>query len=341
MRVVEKLGELNLPVEVSCLVPTKCSSCGYDYEVNDSLSFLGCGNPFCLSKLVERSVSMMDFLAIVGYGRSFFYHYFRVSGSEFVSSLFVLTDASIADLVSKYGSILEGGSDSGLTYSVSTFNSRLSSFKDDIDRVKASLTLVKYVKALNIPNIQSRADDMFSRFSTYSDFHSRLTSLATEDEFADLLGVSSTSYEVMANLVGSLSVYTPDLLNYESMGGKFYVGNRDGVLRVVCSKSVGGNFRSKNEFYRYVEERFSSKVTIKWLSSVTSKADLVLWGGVDGSESLTSKVLRACEYNRRGIHIPIISASRFIDILGYCSDFSSIRDTVKSLDFVDYSELDY
>lgn len=343
MRVVEKLGELSLPVEVSCLVPTKCSSCGYDYEVNDSLSLLGCSNPFCLSKLVERSVSMMDMLAVVGYGRSFFYHYFRVSGSEFVSSLLVLTSEGIADLVSKYASLLEDGKgkDLNLTYSVSTFNSRLDSFKGEMDKVKKSLTLVKYVKALNIPNIQSRADDIFSRFSTYSDFHVKLAGLATEEEFADLLRVSTTSYEVMSILVGSLSIYYPDLVNYELMGGRFYESNKDGLLRVVCSKSVGSGFRSKSEFYRYIEERFSSKVTIKWLSSVTTKTDIVLWGGVDGSESLTGKVIRACEYNRRGIHIPIIDASKFIQVLEGSSDFSGIKDTLESLEFVDYSELDY
>ena len=74
--------------------------------------------------------------------------------------------------------------------------------------------------------------------------------------------------------------------------------------------------QKKAEFYSYINNAFGDRVHVNFLPSVNSKIDYLVWAGADGSPArYTSKVKKVEGYNAKGINIPILTASQFIETM--------------------------
>jgi hypothetical protein len=109
-------------------------------------------------------------------------------------------------------------------------------------------------------------------------------------------------------------------------------------LTVVCSTAVGSPFKSKPDFYAYINKHFADVVHINFVPSFTKKVDFTVWSG--GSQfnpgvTVTGKVKSTVANNNKfqarveageqpnedgtledGTHyIPILNAQEFIEVL--------------------------
>lgn len=330
MNVVEQLEVVAVPSETCLLIPTVCSQCGEEYDLNDALTILACINPFCSAKLVQRAVSMCEVLDIKDFGESFFRSYFVGTGCERLSSLMTLTEESVEVVLDEYDE-----DDTGVSYE--TFRKRLLAFTEVMSEKRKTLTLPLFVRALSLPNVKTRADGIFSDYDSMLSFYADLELASTFEDFARLFKVTESSVETILSLVTSFGEYKFDALQYEQKGFKFFVPVKGDIqLKIVCSKAVGQPFRSKTSFYRYVDERYAHKVNVQWSNSATKSCDVLIWAGVDGSDEITRKVSTICKFNRQGSHIPILSAQQFLNLLESSSDGQGIKDTLDAMEVVDY-----
>ena len=82
---------------------------------------------------------------------------------------------------------------------------------------------------------------------------------------------------------------------------------------IVASDEVGGDFKTKREFYNFIKQRYSGLADFTIGSSVTKKTDIVVWKGFDGTPARkTTKVKRAYELNEQGVPIQGYTAQEFI-----------------------------
>lgn len=330
MEVKEQLEVVAVPSETCLLIPTVCSQCGEEYDLNDALTILACVNPFCSAKLVQRAVSMCEVLDIKDFGESFFRAYFTGTSQETLSSLLTLTEDSAEGILTEYDE-----DDTGVSYE--TFSKRLFAFTEVVSEKRKTLTLPLYVRALSLPNLKTRADGIFADYDSLASFYSDLELASTFADFARLFKVTESSVETILSLVSTFGEYKFDALQYELRGFNFYVPVKGDIqLKVVCSKAVGQPFRSKTSFYRYVDENYAEKVNVQWSNSATKSCDVLIWAGVDGSDEITRKVSTICKFNRQGSHIPILSAQQFLSLLESASDGQGIKDTLDAMEIIDY-----
>lgn len=331
MKVTEQISTVGIPAETAYLIPTHCSACMEELDLNDSLSILSCPNPFCPNKLVRRAVHLCQVLDIKNFGESFFKALFKGAGVELLSSILALSEESVQGILDSYDEV-KGDK------SLASFEKQLRSLQGIIESKRETLTLPLYIKALSLPNVQSRADSIFSGFTSASEFYDKLHSATYKEDFTSLLGVSENSEATVIDLLGVLGTYMPDIVGYEKAGYSFYVPVKGDIeLKVVCSTAVGAPFRSKPQFYAYIDEHYSDKVNITWSNSATKSCDVLIWSGADGSDALTSKVEKICRFNREGLHIPILTAQMLIDILNGVSDGYALKDTLDSFEIIDYT----
>lgn len=339
MKVTERLKQIgNLPVEFTDLIPTLCASCHEELDLSMSLTELSCPNPFCPAKLVQRASSAMQLLGVKDFGVSFFTQFFRITGETFLSNVFALNGEKVNEYLTH---AYDGDWDD--EFNLNTFERNLLKLAGELEKVRKTLTPALYLKALHIPNIQSRADKMLENYSNLDDFYTHLESCYSLQSFTEALGVSDGSETLVKTILDSLSLYSPDVLNYETHFSFYVPVKADVKLKVVCSTAVGAPFTTKQSFYKYIDENFGELIDITWSNSATKSCDVLIWSGADGSGGITNKVEKICQFNRKGSHIPILTAGNFVAILQSCSNGQMIKDTLESLPTVDFCEdnLDY
>lgn len=339
MLVTEKVKELSgIPYETTVLIPTKCASCGVELDLNDSLTVLSCPNPFCIEKLIQRAISMCDILDIKDFGESFFRAFFEGTDEQFISNLMLLDDDRCLEYVDSY---------SGWAYdldgkprmSVDSFETNLNKLKSAMQLAVSTLTMPKYLQALSLPNIKSRADVMLKGYQSFKEYYDALTTPAPMSTISKLLGVTENSEQLVILLATSLATYKEDVLNYEKYADFYVPVVGETELKVVCSTAVGYPFKTKRQFYNYVDEKYASLVNVTWSNSATKTCDVLIWSGADGNgDAPTTKVEKICKFNRMGAHIPILTAQAFLEVLDTVSTGVSLRDTLDSLEIEDYTD---
>jgi len=330
MLVIEKKRELSdLPIETSDLIPELCPACHESLSLSESLTELSCINPFCIDKLTQRAVYACQVLNIKNFGASFFRKFFLITEERFISNLIALDEGLIADYLEFW--------EDGFDISYDSFNSNLVTLGIEMEKARKTLTVPTYVKALALPNIKSRADEMLQGFTSLEDFYEALLKCTTMSDFNSIFKLSEGSEQATILIANSLATYQDDILNYESRHDYYTPVVGDINLKIVCSKAVGGGFRTKSDFYKYLETHFADKATITVSESATKSCDVLIWAGADGSDdALTTKVTKICTFNANGSHIPIMTASEFIDLLDTCSDGHVLRDTLDGMELIDY-----
>lgn len=289
-------NEFDLPEEFAEILPEFCPTCGAPMEISESLTGLHCSNPRCKDKMVMRIKALCKDLGVLKFGESTIEKFVDFYEPDSPMDIFELEEGMV------------------LAPDVSEKVSN-----DVIQQIKSKskMQLWEYVMFCNIPFVRTSARKIFGDYKTLEDAYIDIESegLAL---IQDKLGLSGDYYEVQVlplKIYNSLIEYKDDLFSgidfveIENMEGKK-------KLTVVCSDQVGGNFRTKSEFYAYVNNTFADKLHVDFLSSVSKSIDYLVWAGADGSPArYTSKVQKVERYNEKGIDIPIVTAQQFIDIL--------------------------
>lgn len=199
MSVVEnKLKELGVSSEVSYLFPKLCTYCDLDLELSVDLTVLKCPNPFCRGLYYQRAVSFCEVLGLTQFSYSFFERLVTDFEwkSEFISDFYNLDklDADISDL---------------------EFRFRFDLFKTEIEKVKQTLTLEKYLTSLAMPMIEDIIPTICERYDNLEEFYSELDIVLDFDGYLTIFGLSIGSEDLILRYLEIFNVYRRDLLGYK------------------------------------------------------------------------------------------------------------------------------
>lgn len=285
-----KVSELKsngvLPKKFLDILPTKCSYCGSELVITETLTVLNCTNSKCLEKGVQRMLLLLKDLGVKSLGESkcrAFLKKFKTNNPY----------AILLYEPSKDGVLYEGCS---MDFSYSVYNK--------LNEVREML-LWEYVKIGNIEGLRDVARMLFSGYESIDGFYSDLYEYGVE-LVQDLMGLKVDS----AVSVKAISVYNT-LLSYESELRSSIVGVNLKVLDVptlnICISSVGKPFKNKTEFIKEMNKLVSGKIHLNILSGVTKDCDYLIWSK-DGNT--TSKVNKAIKYD-----IPVFRGVEFEEYL--------------------------
>ena len=146
--------------------------------------------------------------------------------------------------------------------------------------------------------------------------------------------ISSVAISVRAvKIYESLMFFKEDL--FEGLNYVNIVNPDVKILKVVCSTSVGEPFKSKQEFFDFINTKYKNTVHVEFLGSVSKKIDILVWSGGSNPKEyfertgvepeVTGKVRKTRSLNEKFLHnqslgltkenehyIPILSAQEFI-----------------------------
>lgn len=283
----------DLPEQFIDLLPTYCPTCNALIEMQPSLTGLHCSNPRCPDKLVMRIKAICQALGIVGFGES--------TIEKFLDYYEVTNPLNIFGL--RKGMIISDEVSEKISESV-------------INQIeeKRNFLLWEYVRIANIPNVQTSARNIFQGYTSLEDAYYDIETggISFIQEKLGIENNGEVSVKAM-KIYKSLMEYKDDLfecledVNIIDMSNKL-------ELNVVCSDQVGGGFAKKSEFYAYVNSTFADKVHVNFLPSVNKSINYLVWAGADGTPArYTNKVKTVEGYNNKGMNIPILTASQFIE----------------------------
>lgn len=287
----ENYEYLNLPEAFAAILPEYCETCGAPMEISESLTRLHCGNSRCRDKMVMRIKQLCQDLGVLGFGESTIEKFVATYDPDSPMDIFELQE----------------GMQLANDVSVDVSNGIIRQIKD-----KKKMQLWEYVMFANVPQIRTSAMKLFDGYSTldeaYADFEEGGISLI-QKKLGTREGVSVNALKIYNNLME----YKNDL--FSGIGNVEIIDLSDKVkLKVVCSDQVGGKFKTKSEFYAYMNNQYADKIHIEFLPSVSKEIDYLVWAGADGSPArYTSKVQKVEGYNSKGCHIPIMTATQFIE----------------------------
>lgn len=281
-------------------LPQFCDDCEYPMEMTEVFTNLHCSNPRCPVKVAQRLVAIANQIGVKDMGES--------RAKKFIDH-FGLTNPL---LIFAYEPDEDGqmANDIGMETSrkiYEQFNAR------------RKFTLPEYVKMANLPNIQMSA---FSLFEDYDDITEAFDAIEKGgvEYVRDKLNIKEKDTENLSvravKVYESLMTFKDDLIEgFEYIEViKTHVEDMQ-MIKAVCSTEVGGNFRTKADFYAVCNNLYPN-IHIEFGSSVTKKTDYLIWSGADGSNAaVTNKVKKARGYNEQGCDIKIVTALDFLGIL--------------------------
>lgn len=289
----ENYSNYGLPIKFVECIPEYCTSCGALMEIGETLTGLHCSNPKCKDKVVMRIKSICQDLGVLSFGESTiekFVDYYGISNP--LNVLALQEGMLLSDEVSE---------------KVST------SIIAQLHK-KRNFLLWEYVMLANLPYIRTSARKIFQGYTTLEDAYNDIEAGGV-DFIQKKLGIANegeVSVQAM-KIYSTLMEFKDDL--FECVIEINIINMEDKKeLNVVCSDQVGGEFNKKAEFYAYINETFTDKVHVNFLPSVNKSIDYLVWAGADGSPArYTSKVKTVEGYNNKGLNIPIMTATQFIE----------------------------
>lgn len=327
---VTELPDLPLPEEFIELIPVDCPNCSSPMQISEALTGLSCTNPHCGGKVSERIASICSKLQIKNFGIS------RIN--KFIDYYEITNPMDIFDL--QPGMALGEGIGDGVAEGVI----------DQIINIRenSKFRLHEAVALCNLPGIQTTARKLFHEFDDIDEayealhdggliwVHNKLFAKQIDGEY----GVT----------IASIKAYDT-LIRYEDQvkEGVSYlniVSNDLPELDVVVSDSVGGDFRTKPEFYNYLKENYSDRFAFNFGTSVNKNITVLIWAGADGSNArYTSKVSKVERYNEAGHEIPILTGTAFVEFLNSGRDIAElynfyieVNEKVALPDDIDFDE---
>lgn len=285
-----KVNELKangiFPKDFLDILPTKCSCCGSELEVTETLTVLSCTNSNCLEKGVHRLLLLLKDLGVKSLGESKCRAFLKKFNTNNPYAILLYEP-------SKDGALYDGCS---MDFSYSIYN--------QLNEVREML-LWEYVKIGNIDGIQDVVRKLFSSYKSIDGFYSDLYEYGVE-LVQELIGlkVDSTVSVKAINVYNTLVAYEKEL--------------RSGVIGVniktidvpilnICICSVGRPFKNKVDFIKSMNKIVNGKIHLNVLRSVTKDCNYLIWSK-DGNT--TSKVNKAIKYA-----IPIYRGVEFEEYL--------------------------
>ena len=180
-------------------------------------------------------------------------------------------------------------------------------------------TLAEYIRIANLPYIQTSAFAIFDGFDDLAEAYKAIESGGVE-YIRDRLDIKAKDTEDVSvralKVYDSIMTFKSDL--FDALEGveiiKIHTGEMT-TIRAVCSTEVGGEFRTKADFYATCNNLYGN-LHIEFGNSVTKKTEYLIWAGADGKPAqVTNKVKKARAYNEKGLDIKIVTAMEFLSIL--------------------------
>lgn len=278
------------------LIPELCETCTMPLLMSETLTGLQCSNLRCSDRIVMRVKAILDKLGVKGFGES--------AIEKFVLSREVVNPLEILSL--SLGETIHGVSDR-------VSEKVILQISEEANRGRL---LWEYVELAQLPGIQSKARKIFAGFETIEEAYDHIEEggvLWVQEQ----LGVQSQEDYVAISAVSTFSTlmeFRDDLIEGQSWVKIAELGERIELL-VVCSDQVGGGFKTKQEFYKTVDDTFP-QFHITWGTSVNRKIDCLVWAGANGTPArYTSKVKTVEGYHAKGIETPILTADQFMERL--------------------------
>lgn len=292
--------ESGLPSEFYDCLPKYCEDCGHPMEMSELLTQLHCSNPKCPSKVIQRLVAIANSLGVKDLGEA--------RARKFITSW------GISNPLFIFG--FEPAEDGSLAPDISM---EVSQRIADQFASKKKFTLAEYVRVANLPFIQSSAFAVFGEFDDLEEAYKAIESGGVS-YIRDKLGIKDKGegdISVRAlKVYESLMTFKSDL--FECLGYVEIVPvNLPEMIKIkaVCSTEVGGQFRTKADFYATCNNLYKD-IHIEFGNSVTKTTDYLVWAGATNpNAAVTNKVKKARAYQEKGIPIKIVSAMEFLAIL--------------------------
>ena len=271
-------------------------NCGYPTEMLETLTQLRCSNPRCPAKIAQRLQAIFGYLGVKGVG--------DVGIRNFVNER-CLTNPMFV-FAYEPGSI-EEGKDGNFCSSVNENTSQ--SLYEQI-QAKNSFTLAEYVRISHLPHIQTSAGALFDKFDDIELAYEAIESGGIE-YIKDCLGIKNAEVSLRAiKIYESLMTFKTDLIEAISCVNIIKKNTGDMISFKVCvSGDVGCGYRTKADFYDYVNSMNPSKLHVDFLSSATKEIKYLIWNG----GGITRKVQSVMSRNEKGENIPIMNASEFVE----------------------------
>ena len=281
---VSELKKTQLPQEFLDLLPEKCEVCGADNVITEGLTSLSCSNPFCMEKGVQRLVQLLKDIGVKNLGESKCRSFLQARGASSPYAIFLYNPE-------KDGVLYDGCSEA---FSKQVY--------EDIQS-KRRMPLWEFVRIGNLPNVRDGARKLFSGYSKLSDFYADMEKSGVQ-LVQKLLAISDKASVKAMLIYETLLRYKDELLEGEQALELQTIAKS---INVCISSTVGAPYKSKAEFEKAVHDKYSDKVYVNFLKSLTKDCQYLIWGK-DGAP--TSKVDKAQRCN-----IPIVTGAEFEDIL--------------------------
>lgn len=292
---VKELDASTLPQAFLDVLPKTCDICGADTEITESLTMLCCPNPRCIAKVTQRLLALLTDLGIKNMGES--------RCEKFLRHFDVLNPYAIFMYEPSDGPLFDG---CGIEFSESIF--------EQIDK-KRDMLLWEYIKIGNLPGIRDSARHLFMDYEDLEEFYDDLEAggIAFVQERLGITGKQSksddwdddepTSVKAIA-VYDTLIEFKDDLFEALDFVNIISVNK---FMNICISTAVGAPYKSKADFVQQMNARYSNKVHLNFLGSVTKDCEYLIWSkeGVP-----TNKVQKANKYG-----IPIMTGAEFENML--------------------------
>lgn len=198
MSVESKLKEVGVSSEVRYLFPKKCSFCNLNLELSSDLTSIFCVNPFCKGLYLSRATNFCEVLGLTQFGYSFFERLLQEStwSSDFISDFYNLESFD-------------------LSFDDEDFETRFSSFKSSISKLKSTLTLEQYLTSLSLPLIEDIIPKICDRYDSMLDFYSELDIVLDFEGYLTIFGLSLGSEDLILRYIEVFNIYRKDILGYK------------------------------------------------------------------------------------------------------------------------------
>lgn len=288
-----------LPEEFLNCLPENCpdSRCNALIEIQETLTGLHCSNPKCPTKVAKRIDAIAKTLGIKDLGIAKANGFINKHNTTNPLAIFGFTTAN------------------GDTFDDST-SLEVSKKLEERIQAKKDFTLWEYIKTANLPYIQTSAMHLFGEYDSLDDAYAPIKSGGVEYIREKLqIGTEGTVS------VKALKIYTT-LLEFEEdlREGIQYVNiiqtKGKKTYKIVISQEVGSGFKTKNEYYNYVN-RLNEQVRVEKLSSTNKSMDYLIWAGANNPDGYreTNKVKQVRKWIENGSNIKILSPDEFIEIV--------------------------
>lgn len=273
-----------------CL-PTVCSEpdCGYPTEMYETLTGLRCSNPRCPAKVSQRLQAMFTSLGVKGVGEVGFRSIVEYWGLR--NPLLLLQ--------------YEFDGDGVLAPNINEATSR------EIERQlkeHQSFTLAEYVRLANIPALQTSSNAIFDKFDDIIDAYNAIEEGGIE-YIQERLGIAKADLSLRSvKVYESLMTFKDDLIEgFDCID----VIRKNSMLtfKVCVSQAVECGFKTKAEFYNYVNNLAPGRLYVEFIGSATGDIDYLVWAG----REMSRKVSTVQRRNESGGNVPILNATEFIE----------------------------